>query len=150
MAAYTSTLSTPRRRPRAALRVAMLAPPWITVPPPGYGGIEAVVALLCDELVARGHEVTLFAAPGSHSAADVRAPLAGTHADQIGSSLYESDHVSTAFDAVEQAAVRGRPFDIVHDHSGFTAAAMAARLSVPVVHTLHAPFNDETLSLIHI
>jgi glycosyltransferase involved in cell wall biosynthesis len=144
MAAYTSTLSTPRRRPRAALRVAMLAPPWITVPPPGYGGIEAVVALLCDELVARGHEVTLFAAPGSHSAADVRAPLAGTHADQIGSSLYESDHVSTAFDAVEQAAVRGRPFDIVHDHSGFTAAAMAARLSVPVVHTLHAPFNDET------
>jgi hypothetical protein len=74
----------------------MLAPPWIAVPPPGYGGIEAVVALLCEELVARGHDLTLFAAPGSHSDAHVCSPLEGTHADQIGSSLYESDHVSSA------------------------------------------------------
>lgn len=126
------------------LRVAMLAPPWITVPPPGYGGIESVVALLCDELVARGHDITLFAAPGSHSTAAVRSPLAGTHSDQIGGSLWESDHVATAFDTVDQAAADGRPFDVLHDHSGFTAAVMAARLSVPVVHTLHGPFNADT------
>jgi glycosyltransferase involved in cell wall biosynthesis len=122
----------------------MLAPPWITVPPPGYGGIEAVVALLCEELVARGHDLTLFAAPGSHSDAHVCSPLEGTHADQIGSSLYESDHVSSAYDAVERAGAEGRPFDLIHDHSGFTAVAMAGRVSVPVVHTLHAPFNRET------
>jgi glycosyltransferase involved in cell wall biosynthesis len=122
----------------------VLAPPWITVPPPGYGGIEAVVALLCDELVARGHDLTLFAAPGSHSAAHVCSPLEGTHADQIGSSLYESDHVGTAYDAVERAGAKGRPFDLIHDHSGFTAVAMADRASVPVVHTLHAPFTRET------
>ena len=133
----TSGLSAyPRVHPRA-LRIAMLAPPWIAVPPPGYGGIEAVVALLCDELVARGHEVTLFAAPGSRSAAIVRTPLEGTHADQIGSSLYDSDHVGAVYDAVEQAAAEGQPFDVVHDHSGFAAVAMAARVSVPVVHTLH-------------
>ena len=131
-------------RPRSPLRVAVLAPPWITVPPPGYGGIEAVVALLCDELVARGHAVTLFAAPGSHSAADLQAPLERTHADQIGSSLHESDHVGAAYDTIDLAGAEGRPFDVVHDHSGFTAVAMAARVSVPVVHTLHAPFNDET------
>ena len=129
---------------RGALRIAVLAPPWITVPPPGYGGIEAVVSLVCEELVARGHDVTLFAAPGSRSAARVHSPLEGTHADQIGSSLYESDHVGAAYDAVDQATVEDRPFDVVHDHSGFTAVAMAQRLSVPVVHTLHAPFNDET------
>lgn len=46
------------------LRIAVLAPPSIPVPPPGYGGIEAVVDLLCGKLVERGHEVTLFAAPG--------------------------------------------------------------------------------------
>ncbi|MGO9319522.1 MAG: glycosyltransferase family 4 protein [Solirubrobacteraceae bacterium] len=132
------------RAERRALRVAVLAPPWIPVPPPGYGGIEAVVALLCDELVARGHDITLFAAPGSHSAAQVCSPLEGTHADQIGSSLYEADHVGSAYDAVERAGAEGRPFDLVHDHSGFTAVAMASRVSVPVVHTLHAPFNDET------
>jgi glycosyltransferase involved in cell wall biosynthesis len=49
------------------LRIAMLAPPWIPVPPPGYGGIELVVALLCDALVAKGHDVDLFSAPGSTS-----------------------------------------------------------------------------------
>ena len=38
----------------------------------------------------------------------------------------------------------GRPFDLIHDHSGFTALAMADRVSLPVVHTLHGPFNDET------
>ena len=121
----------------------MLAPPWITVPPPGYGGIEAVVALLCDELVARGHDLTLFAAPGSHSAARVCSPLQGTHADQIGSSLYESDHVAVAYDAIDRAAAEGGPFDVVHDHSGFTALAMADRVSAPVVHTLHGPFSIE-------
>jgi len=129
---------------RAPLRIAVLAPPWIPVPPPGYGGIEAVVALLCDELVARGQDVTLFAAPGSRSTARVCSPLEGTHVAEIGSSLYESDHVGSAYDAVDRAGAEGRPFDLVHDHSGFTAVAMASRVSVPVVHTLHAPFNDET------
>ena len=43
---------------RDLLRVAVLAPPWIPVPPPAYGGIEAVLDLLCEALVARGHEVT--------------------------------------------------------------------------------------------
>jgi glycosyltransferase involved in cell wall biosynthesis len=138
------TLSTLPRVEQRGLRIAVLAPPWIPVPPPGYGGIEAVVALLCEELVARGHEVTLFAAPGSRSSAEVRSPLEGTHEDQIGSSLYESDHVGAAFDAIDRAAAEGRPFDVVHDHSGFTAVAMAHRVSVPVVHTLHAPFNEET------
>jgi glycosyltransferase involved in cell wall biosynthesis len=139
-----SRLPTLPRVERRALCIAVLAPPWIPVPPPGYGGIEAVVALVCEELVARGHDVTLFAAPGSRSAARVHSPLQGTHADQIGLSLYEADHVGAAYDAVDHAATEGRPFDVVHDHSGFTAVAMAHRLSVPVVHTLHAPFNDET------
>jgi glycosyltransferase involved in cell wall biosynthesis len=133
----------PRGTERRALRVAVLAPPWITVPPPGYGGIEAVVALLCDELVARGHDLTLFAAPGSHSAARVCSPLKATHADQIGSSLYESDHVAAAYDAIDRAAAEGGPFDVVHDHSGFTALAIANRVSAPMVHTLHGPFSTE-------
>jgi len=145
MTALSATIPpTPLRIERRALRVAMLAPPWIAVPPLGYGGIEAVVALLSDDLVARGHHVTLFAAPGSISAAEMHATLARSHADQIGSSLHESDHVGAAYDAIDQAGADGQPFDVIHDHSGFTAVAMAARVSVPVVHTLHAPFNDET------
>ena len=47
------------------LRIAMVAPPWFEVPPPAYGGVEAVVADLVDDLAARGHEVTLIGA-GQH------------------------------------------------------------------------------------
>jgi len=136
--------SQPSAKQPGTLRIAVLAPPWIAVPPSGYGGIEAVVWLLCEELVARGHDVTLFAAPGSESAARVVTPLEGTHANQIGSALFEADHVASAYDMVEGAAGERRPFDLVHDHSGAMAVAMAHRLSLPVVHTLHAPFNDET------
>lgn len=126
------------------LRIAMLAPPWIPVPPPGYGGIESVVARLCDELVARGHSVTLFAAPGSRSSASVRRMLEQPHPDLIGSALHEADHVAVAYDAIDEATLAGRPFDVLHDHSGFTAVAMAHRLPVPVVHTLHGPFDEHT------
>ena len=126
------------------LRVAVVAPPWITVPPPGYGGIEAVVALLCEALVARGHEVTLFAAPGSRSAARVHPLLEDAHPDEIGSALYESDHVASAWEQIDLAVGRGLPFDVLHDHSGFTALAMADRVDVPVVHTIHGAFLRAT------
>lgn len=140
----TTPAETRSRVVRRALRVAMLAPPWIPVPPPAYGGIEAVVALLSDELAARGHDVTLFAAPGSRSAAKVQTPLEQPHPDHIGSALYESDHVATAYDAIDAALTSQEPFDLLHDHSGFTALAMARRLSCPVVHTLHGPFDEQT------
>lgn len=126
------------------LRIAMLAPPWIPVPPPGYGGIEAVVSLLSDGLVARGHAVTLFAAPGSRAAAEVHSPLEDAHPESIEHALYEVDHVARTFAAVDEAAACGEPFDVVHDHCGFSALAMADRLSTPLVHTLHGPFTPET------
>src|SRR4051812_10744429 len=115
----------------------MLAPPWIPVPAPAYGGIEEVVRLLCDGLVARGHEVTLFAPPGSRSAADVDSPLSEAYPHEIESARVEADHVSRAF-----AAIEGDGFDVVHDHTGFVALAMADRLDVPFVHTLHGPFDE--------
>jgi len=129
---------------RGPFRVAMIAPPWIAVPPAGYGGIEAVVSLLCEELVARGHDVMLMAPPGSRSAASVRSPLESEHPDRIGWALYEANHVGVAYDAIEEAARNGRPFDVVHDHSGFTAVSMAPRSPAPVVHTLHSPFDEKT------
>ena len=122
----------------------MLAPPWIPVPPPGYGGIEAVVSLLSDALVAHGHAVTLFAAPGSRTTAEVCSPLDDPHPDHIEHALYEVDHVARTFAAVDEAAEAGEPFDVVHDHCGFSALAMADRLATPLLHTLHGPFTPET------
>ena len=121
----------------------MLAPPWIAVPPPGYGGVEWVVSALTEALVARGHVVTLFCAPGSRSSATVVTLLDRHHPDEIERSLHEADHVSRAFDAIELAPP-GRRFDVVHDHCGFTALAMADRLDTPIVHTLHGQFTSST------
>jgi glycosyltransferase involved in cell wall biosynthesis len=126
------------------LRVAMLAPPWIPVPPPGYGGIEEVVALLCDALVRRGHDVELFCAPGSRSQAKVHPLLPRPHQESIERSLIEADHVARAFAAFDAANATGSPFDVVHDHCGFTPLAMADRLALPLVHTVHGPFDDDT------
>jgi glycosyltransferase involved in cell wall biosynthesis len=127
----------------AALRIAMLAPPWISVPPPGYGGVEEVVSVLTETLVSRGHAVTLFCAPGSVSSATVVTLLDAQHPDEIERSLYEVDHVARAFHAIE-LAVTYRSFDVIHDHCGFTAVAMADRIETPIVHTLHGQFTPST------
>jgi glycosyltransferase involved in cell wall biosynthesis len=121
----------------------MLAPPWISVPAPGYGGVESVVSTLTEALVRRGHAVTLFCAPGSESLATVVTLLASSHPDEIERSLYEVDHVGRAFDQID-LATDGDRFDVVHDHCGFTGLAMANRIDTPLVHTLHGPFTAET------
>lgn len=135
----------PRRRfSREPLRVALLAPPWIPVPPPGYGGIERVIADLAGGLVRRGHDVSLLAAPGSESAADVVTLLERDYAEKIGGTLVDVDHVARALAVIDEAARRGRPFDVVHDHSGFALVAVADRVDVPILHTLHGPFDDDS------
>jgi glycosyltransferase involved in cell wall biosynthesis len=126
----------------SAVKVAMLAPPWIPVPAPAYGGIEEVVRLLCDGLTAGGHDVTLFAAPGSSSSAAVMTVLEQSHPDDIQKAQFEVDHVARAFEAIDAAGARGEPYDVIHDHVGHAALAMADRVSVPLVHTLHGPFDE--------
>jgi glycosyltransferase involved in cell wall biosynthesis len=128
-----------RTRPTDALRIAMLAPPWIPVPSPGYGGVETVVSSLTETFVEQGHDVTLLCAPGSRSDAHVVTLLDEPHPGEIERSLHEADHVARAFAVIE----RGR-FDVVHDHCGFTAIAMADRIATPLVHTLHGQFTPST------
>jgi glycosyltransferase involved in cell wall biosynthesis len=126
-----------------SLRIAMLAPPWISVPSPGYGGVESVVSALTEALVRRGHAVTLFCAPGSVSHATVVTLLDRSYPNEIERSLYEVDHVSRAFDQIDLASGIDR-FDVVHDHCGFTGLAMANRIATPLVHTVHGPFTSDT------
>jgi glycosyltransferase involved in cell wall biosynthesis len=126
------------------LRIALLAPPWIPVPPPGYGGIERVIADLAGGLVRRGHDVSLLAAPGSQSDAKVVTLLERDYAEKIGGTVVDVDHVARALTVIDEAARRGRPFHIIHDHSGFALVAVADRVDIPVLHTLHGPFDDES------
>ena len=142
--AQTARRTTPAGEAEHPRHIAMLAPPWIPVPPPGYGGIEEVVALVTDALVARGHDVELFCAPGSSSSAKVHPLLPRAHPEAIERSLFEADHVALAFAAFDDAAAQGHPFDVVHDHCGYTPLAMADRIALPLVHTVHGPFDEDT------
>ena len=143
--AETAPHSAPDREPvprseEPRLKIAMLAPPWIPIPPPGYGGIEFVLALLCDALVEHGHDVELFCAPGSRSRARVHPLLEAAHPEHIERALFECDHVSLAFDAIDAG-----DFDVVHDHGDFTGLAFAHRLDTPMVHTVHGPFDQDSV-----
>jgi glycosyltransferase involved in cell wall biosynthesis len=120
------------------MRIAVIAPPWIPVPPLGYGGIERVLKLLVDELVAQGHEVTLFAAGPCDTEAEVCKFLDEAPTDKMGHTLYDAYHVGQAFREIFRGG-----FDIVHDHSGFLGPAFAGLLETPLVHTLHGPFLPE-------
>ena len=122
------------------MRIAQLAPPWITVPPAGYGGTEWVVQQLCDGLTARGHDVRLYATGDSHTAAELCALFPREMPDRIGVTPFDARHTSFAFADIEQSE-----FDLVHDHSGFIAVAFSRYLATPMVHTVHCAFDDFTL-----
>jgi glycosyltransferase involved in cell wall biosynthesis len=77
------------------------------------------------------------------SGAEVVTLLEQSHPDEIERSLYEVDHVSRAFDHIDAERGDG-PFDLVHDHCGFTGLAMAGRIDTPLLHTLHGPLTPQT------
>lgn len=119
------------------MRILEIAPPWFTVPPTGYGGIEQVLAQLTDGLVDAGHDVTLLASGGSTSKATVQNVFEVPPSAALGSTCHELTHVVAGYH-------RRHAFDVIHDHSGFTGAAFGALLNgPPVVHTLHGPWVPE-------
>ena len=121
------------------MRIAQLAPPWITVPPTGYGGTEWVVQQLCDGLTERGHDVRLYATGDSHTAAELCALFPEQMPDRIGVTPFDASHTSFAFADIERSEL-----DLIHDHSGFIAVAFSRYLATPMVHTVHCAFDDYT------
>jgi glycosyltransferase involved in cell wall biosynthesis len=109
-----------------------LSPVWYPVPPTGYGGIEWVVSLLADGLVATGHDVTLFAAGDSHTNAKLSFVYEVAPSAQMGNAQIEVHHALACF-------ARAEEFDVINDHSGPPAAAIAGGVRTPTVHTVHGP-----------
>lgn len=125
------------------MRIALLCPPWIPVPPSGYGGIEWVVSLLVEELIARGHEVTLFASNGSRTKAELISVFDEAPTTEMHRNIPDARHAARAFREVLARAGTPGEFDVLHDHSACIALAAAPALPLPVVHTLHGAFTHE-------
>lgn len=122
----------------ARLRIGVVAPAVLSVPPIGYGGIERVVSELVEGLVANGHDVTLFASEGSVTSARLISPLATPsplgHPDALAEEIY---HAATAY-------LHAREFDVIHDHtSAGPLFGAVARWDTRVIHTLHGAWTPQ-------
>jgi glycosyltransferase involved in cell wall biosynthesis len=120
----------PARRP---LRIAQVAPLFESVPPKLYGGTERVVAYLTEELIRRGHEVTLFASGDSTIDAAIKSTRASALREQglvsWGSSLH-LPLLSEVFDNADR-------FDLIHCHIDYWSFPFARLVRTPVLTTMH-------------
>jgi glycosyltransferase involved in cell wall biosynthesis len=121
------------------MKIAQIAPLWERVPPFRYGGIELIVSLLTDELVRRGHEVTLFASGDSITAGQLKsvhekALRLDERVKEPG--LYEQMMLSQVFQQAHH-------FDIIHSHVGCAALPYTGFVKTPTVHTTHGIFTPD-------
>jgi glycosyltransferase involved in cell wall biosynthesis len=124
------------------MKIAQIAPPWIPIPPKNYGGTESVIYNLVEELVAHGHDVTLYTTEDSR-----------TSAKQISffkKSLLEDgvpwhEHLKSYYHLYKSIeAIEKQGFDIIHTHLSSSADLylfpLTTDLSIPHVVTLHSHF----------
>ncbi|MDW7693657.1 glycosyltransferase family 4 protein [Flammeovirgaceae bacterium SG7u.111] len=127
------------------MKIAQIAPLYESVPPKMYGGTERVVSYLTEELVAQGHEVTLFASKDSNTSAklvshvpealrlnpEVKAPLA--------------HHIIQMQEVIEKA----EEFDILHFHTDYLHFPFSAQCQMPTVTTLHGRLDIPDLAYVY-
>jgi glycosyltransferase involved in cell wall biosynthesis len=129
------------------MRIAQIAAPFQSVPPARYGGTERVISLLTEELVRRGHEVTLFASGDSTTAARLipTVPTALWREPRISDPLvYGAVTLGEAY----RRAARGE-FDVIHSHLDYAAFPCAALTATPTISTLHGRLDLPDLPRIY-
>lgn len=119
------------------LRIAQVAPLYESVPPHAYGGTERVIGALTEELMRRGHEVTLFAAGGSRTSA--RLEICSADALRLGMSRWELERVAPHLHMKMLSDIYGRAheFDVVHAHTDIWTLPFSAASDTPTVLTMH-------------
>jgi glycosyltransferase involved in cell wall biosynthesis len=120
----------------------MVAPPWVPVPPPAYGGIENVVAGLVRALADRGHRVTLVAAPGSGVPGVETVQVLDRLPEAFGHVEHDLAHALGAYDALADA-------DVIVDHSGPSGALLSAWSEAPALHVCHNRIDGPAGETIH-
>ena len=135
----------------AKLRVAMIAPPWLSIPPNGYGGIEEVIYNLTNGLRKLGVDVELFTIkPSTIPGVKKHYYYQDEQYAHIHKPLYETTPVAVTqvMFALKAVAEDGK-YDLIHDHNGFLgplALYWANRYGglPPALHTHHGPpFSDK-------
>jgi glycosyltransferase involved in cell wall biosynthesis len=121
----------------STLHIAQVATPWFPLPPPAYGGIEAMAAGLVDALVERGHRVTVIGVGPDGTKGEFMPTSGAPEGERVGAANPEVLHAARAGHLL--AAMDA---DVIHDHS--TAGPLQARQRrAPTVVTAHGPVTGE-------
>lgn len=124
------------------MKIAQLAPLIERVPPRRYGGTERVVSYLTEELVKRGHDVTLFASGDSETSAKLVA--SSSHSLRA---MHTADEAAFTLLNIARAYKSSQRFDIIHNHTDYHALHAAYFSAVPTVTTFHGAFNLENKNI---
>ncbi len=126
------------------MKIAQVAPLYEAVPPGAYGGTERVIAVLCDGLVAQGHEVTLFAPETSETAAKLEA-----YDKPLRERLSREEMVDLAphlhLQMLAELYRRADEFDIVHSHLDVWTFPFTQLRDTPTVLTMHGRLDLDYL-----
>ena len=127
------------------MRIAQVAPLYESVPPKLYGGTERVVSHLTEELVRRGHDVTLFASGDSVTSARL-APIC-REALRLDTKCV--DKLAPHIVQLETVAREAHNFDVIHFHIDYLHFPLSRRLGVPHVTTLHGRLDLPELGRVY-
>ena len=121
------------------MRIGILSPIAWRTPPRAYGPWEQVASNVCEGLVARGHDVTLFATADSITAARLHAvaPRGYSEDPAVDAKVYEGLHIAAAFE-------RAAELDLLHNHFDFLPLTYSRLVRTPVVTTIHG-FSSERI-----
>ncbi|HEY7025655.1 MAG TPA: glycosyltransferase family 4 protein [Candidatus Limnocylindrales bacterium] len=123
------------------MRIALVAPPLLPVPPVRYGGVERIVGVLAQGLVERGHDVTLFA-PGDSG---FNGKLVATVPQGLWNDGFKPDPGEQFLHSADVVLARADAFDVIHNHMDYYGFEMAEKSPVPVISTLHGRTDDDPL-----
>jgi len=122
------------------MKIAQIAPPWLSIPPKNYGGAEVVIYNLIEEFVSQGHDVTLFAPGDARTSAKL---VSFFPKSLIERGVPWSAHLK-AYYHLYKSLEHANEFDIVHTHlsssSDLYIFPLTASLTTPHVTTLHSRF----------
>lgn len=122
------------------MKIAVIAPPWIPVPPPRYGGIELVIHNLVEGLKAMGEDVTLFAPKDTSVSCRFIQYMSSKFHFGLDSSTRAKRFVGELADKYAFSMAAGEGADIVHCHTLGTPT-----VDIPTLYTLHGPANEATV-----
>jgi glycosyltransferase involved in cell wall biosynthesis len=116
------------------VKIAIIAPPWLPVPAPAYGGTEAVLDQLARGLQSAGHDVLLVCHPDSQCPVPRASVVPAQDTVRMGRASIELEHVIGAYELV-------KGYDVVHDHTLAGPLYSARFPDMTVVTTNHNPFS---------